>query len=358
MTVTYTSKVATSKGFGCFLKVLFRWRASIYKLVWTDLIVYLFMYYLLSGIYRYLLDNKQKETFESLVAYCNQYNDLLPLTFILGFYVSIVMTRWWNQYITIPWPDSIAVYVSAFIDDNDERGRLIRRTILRYVCLCLTMVLANVAPRIKKRFPTLKHFVTTGLLLDTELSVFYDIHKKCSKPSKHWLPIVWATSIVTYARREGRICNDFAVKTLIDELNHFCGNCSKILHYATISIPLVYTQTVTLVVYTYFLTRIIGHQWIQTSESNFDMYFPVFTVLQFVFYMGWLKVAEILINPFGEDDDDFEVNWIIDRNLQVSYLIINEMQTSLSTIEDLLKESDDLINHFNTGQEKMREEEI
>lgn len=32
----------------------------------------------------------------------------------------------------IPWPDSIAVFVSATIHGNDERGRLMRRTIVRY----------------------------------------------------------------------------------------------------------------------------------------------------------------------------------------------------------------------------------
>ncbi|XP_013097191.1 bestrophin-4 isoform X7 [Stomoxys calcitrans] len=332
MTVTYTAEVATCRGFGCFLKLLLRWRGSIYKLVWLDLLAFLFLYYLLSLVYRYALNDQQRVTFEIIVQYCYNYSDLIPLSFVLGFYVSIVMTRWWNQYTSIPWPDPIAVFVSANIHGQDERGRMVRRTIMRYVCLCLTMVMTNISPRVKKRFPNLSNFVEAGLLNENEKDIIESMNKGFPRHSKHWLPIVWAASIVTRARKEGRIRDDFAVKTIIDELNKFRGQCGLLISYDTISVPLVYTQVVTLAVYSYFLCSVMGQQWTDNkvvantnAPNKVDLYFPVFTTLQFFFYMGWLKVAESLINPFGEDDDDFEVNWMVDRNLQVSYLIVDEM---------------------------------
>lgn len=148
--------------------------------------------------------------------------------------------------------------------------------------------------------------------------------------SKNWLPIVWAASIITRARKEGRIHDDFATKTIIQELNAFRGKCGVLMSYNSISIPLVYTQVVSIATYTYFMIALISNQYVETSGADsvgvkiMDL-IPILTILQFIFYMGWLKVAEALMNPFGEDDDDFEVNSIIDRNLQMSYLIVDEM---------------------------------
>ena len=61
------------------------------------------------------------------------------------------------------------------------------------------------------------------------------------------------------------------------------------------------------------------------DDSILDFYVPIFLVLQYIFYFGWLQVAKTLINPFGgDDDDDFEVEYFINRNYQVGFLMIKD----------------------------------
>ena len=53
-------KVTTVKGLGVFWKILFRWKASVYKSVWYNLLLYILLYSSLSITYRYFLSEEQR----------------------------------------------------------------------------------------------------------------------------------------------------------------------------------------------------------------------------------------------------------------------------------------------------------
>ena len=59
-------QVATSSGLGVFWKLLFRWKGSIYKLVWQNLLLYMALYYALSVLYRFLLDQPGRVSTQNL----------------------------------------------------------------------------------------------------------------------------------------------------------------------------------------------------------------------------------------------------------------------------------------------------
>ena len=57
-----------------------------------------------------------------------------------------------------------------------------------------------------------------------------------------------------------------------------------------------------------------------------DIYYPIFMTIKFLFYFGWLRVAETLYNPFGEDDDDFEINDLLDRHFRVALAMVDDTE--------------------------------
>ncbi|XP_011784697.1 PREDICTED: bestrophin-3 isoform X1 [Colobus angolensis palliatus] len=329
MTVTYSSKVANATFFG-FHRLLFKWRGSIYKLLYREFIVFAVLYTAISLVYRLLLTGAQKRYFEKLSIYCDRYAEQIPVTFVLGFYVTLVVNRWWNQFVNLPWPDRLMFLISSSVHGSDEHGRLLRRTLMRYVNLTSLLIFRSVSTAVYKRFPTMDHVVEAGFMTADERKLFN--HLK-SPHLKYWVPFIWFGNLATKARNEGRIRDSVDLQSLMTEMNRYRSWCSLLFGYDWVGIPLVYTQVVTLAVYTFFFACLIGRQFLDPTKGyaghDLDLYIPIFTLLQFFFYAGWLKVAEQLINPFGEDDDDFETNWCIDRNLQVSLLAVDEMHMSL-----------------------------
>ncbi|XP_036916473.1 bestrophin-1 isoform X3 [Sturnira hondurensis] len=307
MTVTYSSQVANAR-LGSFSRLLLCWRGSIYKLLYGEFLIFLLSYYAIRCIYRMALTEEQQVMFEKLTLYCNSYIQLIPISFVLGFYVTLVVTRWWNQYENLPWPDRLMNLVSGFVEGKDEQGRLLRRTLMRYANLGSVLILRSVSAAVYKRFPSPQHLVKAGFMTPAE-------HKHLEKLSlphnTFWVPWVWFANLSVRAWIGGRIRDPVLLQSLL--------------------------TVVTVAVYSFFLACLIGRQFLNPAKAypghELDLVVPVFTFLQFFFYAGWLKVAEQLINPFGEDDDDFETNWIVDRSLQVSLLAVDEMHQDLPPME-------------------------
>ena len=104
---------------------------------------------------------------------------------------------------------------------------------------------------------------------------------------------------------------------------------TDVLTYGHGPIPLVYSQVVHLALYFYLGVSLISEQWIiwrKEGDEVVYLYYPFFMTMKFLFYFGWLRVAETLYNPFGEDDDDFALEELINRHVKVAMKIVDNTE--------------------------------
>ncbi len=104
--------VGASKANNTFLSV-----RHLVRLVATEVIIYLVIYYAINLVYRFALSADQQREFERVVEYFDDNIGTFArdITFLLGFYVSLVARRWWDQYKLLPWPDTLAMNLTGKI---------------------------------------------------------------------------------------------------------------------------------------------------------------------------------------------------------------------------------------------------
>lgn len=355
--IYYNTYNDTNRRWTGIVSLLCRWKQSVYSLIWNDVIIFLTAYFFLSIIYRFVLWHypSHKQTFEILCIYADSFTQSMPITFLIGFYVSQVVSRWWDQFMTLPYPDLLALKLVAFIPGRNIFKKNLRRAIMRYVNLSNILALKLIAPKVDKRFPSYQTLVDAKVLLPKEAERL----ERVASQTPHevsWTPLLWAMKLLAKAKAEDKITIDPpSYANLQGSFEKIESVNRKLLRYAWVNFPLAYTQVANLAVLSYFIAALFSRQYLvpdkkdnyspsQSGTSTFpdspisynpsnpfnhhtpDVVFPFFTVIELICYMGWIQVAESLLNPFGDDDDDFDINYLIDRNLQVSYLIVDQAE--------------------------------
>lgn len=255
MAITYSSAIATAS-YGSFFRLLCRWRGSIYKLIWVDLLVFSILYSTIALIYHLspisspgLLEaHKQILNF---LDYVKSMSNSLPISFILGFFVTLVVNRWIDQFNYLPTSDGVSLLTCAYIQIPSristkkaslvtaDEVAVIRQSIARYINLAAVLCFQTIAPNVRKVYENTQNYITSGLMTEKEHEFFGQVD-----PRYHpfYVPLMWAITIVKRAKVHGYIAHERHMNALIDEILKFRRSLFTLLNYDSVPIPLVYTQ--------------------------------------------------------------------------------------------------------------------
>lgn len=122
-----------------------------------------------------------------------------------------------------------------------------------------------------------------------------------------FIPIIWIVNLIKQMYKQKRI-DSIQMDMILKHVYSYRDGFAMLFVYDWVKIPLVYTQVVAIATYGYFLICLVARQPKldeKSMQKEICILFPIFTTFQLLFYLGWLKVGQFLMNPFGEDDDDF-----------------------------------------------------
>eukprot|EP00095_Tigriopus_kingsejongensis_P011900 snap_masked-scaffold111_size354240-processed-gene-1.2 protein:Tk11900 transcript:snap_masked-scaffold111_size354240-processed-gene-1.2-mRNA-1 annotation:"PREDICTED: uncharacterized protein LOC408898" len=298
------------------------------KLIYVELIVYLVIFYAINFLYRFLLNEAQREEFAQVVQYFQSNINYFgrDLTFLLGFYVSMVAKRWWDQYRLLPWPDDIAMGLTAYVIPNDEESEKLRKTIVRYALLSYVLCIRRFSANLKRHLPTEEKIIELGILRADEVAYLnindFSGHSDELLVSNWWLPLAWSANMIKYGSQSKQIPSE--QKELMKAILSFRKGLESVESHVHVAIPLVYKVVVNTAIYAYFALTLISDQILEKSEHQFDPYVPIMTIFKLVLFIAWLKVAQAIEKPFDEDDSDFEMHALVKRHIRTTAIILNQ----------------------------------
>jgi len=340
-------------------------RSTIFGVTWKPALVFLIFYFIFQTMYQYevfstcrdLSDPDTSETIEpeADAAKCNRmWHDFVAsmveqessaikyLTFILGFYVSQMIKRWWDQVKSLPDIDSVTNCLAGYVqlEYGDEQmtqdnALRLRKKVVRYCLLAWTMSLASISPPLKEKFSTGHKYIEKGLLRKGELKALQGEKGPEQWMTQWWIPISWAISLVNSNHPASQGCKLKEQKDIISNLNKFHTKLHVVALYQNNPLPLIYGQALFLAIHSWFILSIFSSQSLDIENSLWFIFFafPTFQIVKIILIYGWLTTANIVRNPFGLDQNyDINLEELLDRNIWKASLSIRNLDRPIYKI--------------------------
>ena len=249
------------------------------------------------------------------------------LTFLIGFYVSFTINRWWTQVTSVPTIDGICLALEGYLWCNEDKNEdeiyvkegvtvtQFKQTIARYCLLSWTMCLSLISPTLLEKMKKPSDF-------NKKLLMTFNEYKKLETTNqtsldgwkvKWTVPLLWVNSMLNDAEtlNPAKDGQDFKVKELKEILKattEFQLKLYKVFQFNDNQIPDLILSAVKLGVWFWLVLGIFSSQGLVNRESNIAipiallLNFPVLHIIKYVVMFGWMKAATYLQNPFGDDE--------------------------------------------------------
>lgn len=187
---------------------------------------------------------------------------------------------------------------------------------------------------------TAKDFIDKGLLTENEATILKTGDLSSTAWTAQWcVPLTWAIALVNNAfNNTGLVPKDH--KDLISPICKFRNDLHLLAEYHAKPLPAVYKQAVWLAVWGWMAIGTWANQ--ETEHKDYQdlgqfltlliLNFPGHGILIYILVFGWLRVAEILNNPFGRNElYDINLATVLDLNIWKSSILLENQENFIDT---------------------------
>jgi len=272
---------------------------------------------------------KGKERENYMVIVCDTMEEakmrMITMTvFLLGFYVSVVYTRWWNLYMSIPWPDDIAMTLrSAFPNQEDAE---LRNTSMRYMLLAQALSFMWISPEFMRKYPNLQSLIDVGLLTNEERDCLKSCFLEDVNDCSYWTPYLWFQNLMISS--EKLFPSDAILYKLLRDAQSYMGGLGSLFVISDVTTPLTYAQAITYMVWSLWVFTIFTRHTHESLNRKEDLHLapvPLFAMLVNFITLGLMKSCLIMAYPLGTNakDESFELLEYFERNVKVCQIMLD-----------------------------------